>query len=148
ARGRSLPARPPPGAVGVARAASVSATFSAAVQPGTVSLTLKDAAGNPVPTGAVSYDAATNTATPTPSAALPYPATDTASVPPTDTATNRPTPSPWSFPPAAAPNGPFTIWNASAIPANATSTDTNAVELGVKFQSTAAGYITGVRFYK
>ena len=33
-------------------------------------------------------------------------------------------------------------------PTNTTTSDGNAVELGVKFESSEAGYITGVRFYK
>jgi hypothetical protein len=40
------------------------------------------------------------------------------------------------------------IWNASAAPAVASSSDTQSVELGVKFRSTIAGYIRGIRFYK
>lgn len=36
----------------------------------------------------------------------------------------------------------------SAAPATPQSTDTGAVELGVKFRSSAAGYITAIRFYK
>ena len=40
------------------------------------------------------------------------------------------------------------IWPASAVPGNASSTDTGAVELGVKFRSDVSGYVTGIRFYK
>ncbi len=39
------------------------------------------------------------------------------------------------------------IWSSSSTPAIASVKDT-AVELGVKFSSTTAGYITGLRFYK
>lgn len=41
-----------------------------------------------------------------------------------------------------------TIWPASALPAVTDSNDPNPVELGVRFRSTVAGYITGIRFYK
>jgi hypothetical protein len=43
-----------------------------------------------------------------------------------------------------------TIWASSATPslADEGSSSTNAVELGVKFRSDAAGTITGIRFYK
>src|SRR6185436_3975678 len=41
------------------------------------------------------------------------------------------------------------IWSDSTVPGEtATPIDSSAVELGVKFQSSANGYITGVRFYK
>ena len=41
-----------------------------------------------------------------------------------------------------------TLWSSSAVPAIVDSGDPNAHELGVKFQSDTAGYITGIRFYK
>jgi hypothetical protein len=78
---------------------------------------------------------ATNTPTLTPTPTnTPTPGT------PTSTPTNTPTPLPSSC--------PCTIWASSATPTNMTSTDANAVELGVKFRSDQSGYITGVRFYK
>jgi hypothetical protein len=40
------------------------------------------------------------------------------------------------------------IWSASAVPGTVTASDSNAVELGMKFQSSVAGNVTGVRFYK
>jgi hypothetical protein len=40
------------------------------------------------------------------------------------------------------------IWSHSAVPATVTASDSRAVELGLKFQSTVAGNVTGVRFYK
>ncbi len=42
---------------------------------------------------------------------------------------------------------PCTIWPSTATPA-ATDPDTNPVELGVKFRSSSAGFITGIRYYK
>ena len=42
---------------------------------------------------------------------------------------------------------PCTIFGA-AVPTNAMDSDTNSVELGVKFSSSVNGYVTGVRFYK
>ena len=44
--------------------------------------------------------------------------------------------------------GPFNIWPSTATPGVASASDGNAVELGVKFRSDAAGYVTGIRFYK
>ena len=43
---------------------------------------------------------------------------------------------------------PCTIWSASAVPTNASESDFAAVELGVKFRTSVAGSITGIRFYK
>jgi phosphodiesterase/alkaline phosphatase D-like protein len=59
-----------------------------------------------------------------------------------------------TWPPLAEPPASFvafathTIWSASATPAVLASTDTSAVELGLKFRSDVAGIVTGVRFYK
>lgn len=44
--------------------------------------------------------------------------------------------------------GSDTIWNSSAVPGTTNTPDSNAVELGVKFQSSVAGNVLGVRFYK
>ncbi len=41
-----------------------------------------------------------------------------------------------------------TLFSASSTPATITENDPSAVELGVKFQSSAAGKISGLRFYK
>lgn len=41
-----------------------------------------------------------------------------------------------------------TIWPTSATPATLTDSDKTSVELGVKFRTSTAGTITGIRFYK
>ncbi|RFB81096.1 DUF4082 domain-containing protein [Methylovirgula sp. 4M-Z18] len=46
------------------------------------------------------------------------------------------------------PSTNLTIFSPSDTPAVVTNSDPNAVELGVKFVSSASGYITGIRFYK
>jgi PKD repeat protein len=43
---------------------------------------------------------------------------------------------------------PCSIWSATATPAVAADPDSSPVELGVKFTSDVAGFITGIRFYK
>lgn len=50
--------------------------------------------------------------------------------------------------PASGSGEAISIWPATAIPAVLSDPDTNAVELGVKFRSSVAGQVTGVRFYK
>jgi hypothetical protein len=55
----------------------------------------------------------------------------------------------WTFTTASAPGScPCTIWSSTTTPGNANSGDGSSVNLGVKFTSNTAGYITGVRFYK
>jgi chitodextrinase len=49
---------------------------------------------------------------------------------------------------ATTPSGNVSIWSASAVPEVASSGDTSANELGVKFRTDTNGYITAVRFYK
>jgi hypothetical protein len=41
-----------------------------------------------------------------------------------------------------------TIWSASTTPSVLSQTDSASLELGVKFKSDIAGFITGIRFYK
>jgi hypothetical protein len=40
------------------------------------------------------------------------------------------------------------LWNASVVPTVTSTSDTSAVELGVRFQSTINGFVSGVKFYK
>src|SRR6185437_12056985 len=49
---------------------------------------------------------------------------------------------------APPPACPCTIWSSTAKPVTAASADAGSIEVGVKFQTDIAGYITGVRFYK
>src|SRR5262249_41691422 len=57
----------------------------------------------------------------------------------------------WSFTTAAPTGGatcPCSIWSTAATPVMQQQFESSAGELGVKFQSDRAGYITGLRFYK
>ncbi|WP_146173517.1 Ig-like domain-containing protein [Pontibacter mucosus] len=50
---------------------------------------------------------------------------------------------------SAAPSGcPCTVFSASSAPVGPLRSDGRAVQLGMKFRSSVAGYVTGVRFYK
>jgi PKD repeat protein len=51
-------------------------------------------------------------------------------------------------PPPPSSSCPCSLWSDSAVPTVAADSDTSPVELGVKFKSDVAGYITGVRFFK
>jgi hypothetical protein len=54
----------------------------------------------------------------------------------------------WSFGTAAAASFYPSLWRPVATPQVASVNDPNSVEVGVKFFSTVAGTITGIRFYK
>ncbi len=139
---------PAPNATNVSATTAVTAAFNEPVTPSTIAFVLRDQAGNTMAAN-VSYDTATNTATLTPTAPLAAATTYTATVSgATDASGNVMTPFSWSFSTALAGSGPFTIWSNSATPANPSSSDTGAVEVGVKFTSDVAGTITGLRFYK
>ena len=89
----------------------------------------------PTPTGTTSLPAATVTpgASPTPT--------------PTGT-TSLPAATPTATSPAAPVTCPCSLWDNIVVPAEPAVGDVGSLELGVRFQSNVAGYITGLRFYK
>jgi hypothetical protein len=42
----------------------------------------------------------------------------------------------------------YSLWSDSAVPKTVAVTDSKATQVGLKFKSSVAGYVTGVRFYK
>ncbi|WP_030664629.1 DUF4082 domain-containing protein [Streptomyces cellulosae] len=142
---------PTSGATGTSITAPVSATFSSAVDTDSVTFTVKDPDGNTVP-GAVTFPAS-NKATFTPSTELELNTRYTASVQASDVWGNTmAAPVTWSFTTSSTPPAvtcPCTLWSSSAVPANTDMTaDPNSLELGTRFTSSAAGWVTGVTFYK
>ncbi|GAA0485334.1 hypothetical protein Ade02nite_08800 [Paractinoplanes deccanensis] len=140
---------PEPGATGVATTATVSATLNEPLQAGTAALALR--AGSTAVAGTTAYDAATRTVSFTPSSALATSTAYTATVSGArDTAGNTMAAHTWSFTTTTGTGTgcPCTIWPPTATPATAAVADNSAVEVGVKFRANAAGYITGIRFYK
>jgi hypothetical protein len=87
----------------------------------------------------------TNTPTPTPTGTLGPTSTNTPTAIPTNTPTNTATPTPTPLP---AGTCPCSIWSLTTTPAQAAVSDGRPIEIGVKFRSDVAGYITGLRFYK
>jgi methionine-rich copper-binding protein CopC len=138
---------PAPGATGVPTNSNVTAVFSEAVQPQTISMTLRDVNNNVVP-AQVSYDATSRTVTLDPNADLTqgawYSVTLSGAA---DAAGNVMTTLTWSFT-VQAPIVGATIWNPDTTPSVISANDSAALELGMKFRSSLNGYITGVRFYK
>ena len=140
--------QPGVGATAVAVSSVVSATFSESVQQSTIAMTVT--AGSSTVTGTLTYSDATRTATFTPSAALAASTTYTVNLSGAkDTAGNLMDPVSWTFTTGSATGGcPCTIWANSVTPSTPAANDNSAVELGVKFRTNQAGYITGLRFYK
>ncbi len=97
-----------------------------------------------------SYSAGTRTATATPNAALAASTTYTVNLSGArDAAGNQMDAITWSFTTGSGASGcPCTIWPNTTAPATAAANDNSAVELGVKFRTSQAGYVTGLRFYK
>ena len=127
---------------------AVSAIFNKPVQAGTVAFTLTGP-GGAVP-ASLSYNNSTYTATLAPNSDLATSTTYTASLSgATDQSGNVMAPYSWSFTTSSTSTIiNASLWNSTTTPAAASVNDSNAVELGVKFTSDTAGYITGLRFYK
>ncbi|MEX5631248.1 DUF4082 domain-containing protein [Parafrankia sp. FMc2] len=136
---------PAPGATTSVASDPVTVTFNEPIRSSTFALTLKDDANRDVP-GAVSYDWETSTATLLPGRELSTGHQYTATVAVEDLAGNALAPTSWTFTPLV--DCPCTIFPATSTPAVASAGDTDAVELGVRFQADQDGYVTGLRFYK
>ncbi len=141
---------PAAGATGVATGStSITATFSENVQESTISWAVTGPGTTSV-AGTKSYNATTRVATFTPSAALATSTTYSVTLSGAkDTAGNQMDPVTWTFTTAAAAGScPCSVWPSTAVPGTPSTADNSAVEVGVKFRATQAGYITGIRFYK
>ena len=143
---------PAPASDGNSRQANVGATFSEAIQPGTLLFVLRDLLGNGVP-AAVTYDSATRTATLDPTVLLDGETTYTATVQAAVDLSGNPLGAPvsWTFTTGTLTSPTIegaSIWGPDATPATASANDSLTIELGVKFQADYDGYITGLRFYK
>jgi hypothetical protein len=149
---------PPPVVSGVTPAAGSSgnpvsvaptATFSQPVVPDTVSFTVRDSGGSNV-SGVVSFNAGDTVATFTPASPLAGGATYTATVSGAQDASGTPMSGPftWSFSTSAVAQCPCSIWQGAAPSGAVAAADTSVLNLGVRFQASGDGIITGVRFYK
>ena len=147
---------PTAGAVVTDIRADVVASFDEAIDPTTVTAStveLRDSSGTLLP-AAVRYDASTRSSVIDPSAPLSFGTGYTAKVRGgpsgvADLAGNRlESDYTWSFSTAALNACPCTIYGTAAPPGSSTSSDSQAVEIGVKFRAELPGYATAVRFYK
>jgi Domain of unknown function (DUF4082)/Bacterial Ig-like domain/Bacterial Ig domain len=153
---------PAPDAIGVATATTVTAMFSEAMNPATITGTtfsLRTAADTLVDAlvdATVDYDSTTQVATLTPSAALAAGQTYTATMAGGPSGVNDAAGNAlaadwvWSFTTAEASPAAssITIWSESATPDAFATDDNSEVELGLRFRADVPGRITGVRFYK
>ncbi|MEO8681843.1 MAG: DUF4082 domain-containing protein, partial [Vicinamibacterales bacterium] len=166
---------PATGSGGVDPATAVTATFSEAMDPATISSStggfvgegtsslgtfeLRDPSGVLV-NATVTYDPVTRVALLRPATSLVVSTSYTAKVKGgatdprvKDLAGNALAANyQWTFTTASAPPPPPTcpcsIWAPTAVPTKIDDGDPNSVELGTRFRSDVAGFITGARFYK
>ena len=151
---------PAGGAASVPTSTTVTARFSELLDVATIgaaTFELRDAANAVVP-ASVTYNTGSSVATLTPTAPLAAATAYTAvlrggGTDPRvkDVAGNALAASvSWTFTTAAVSSGgcPCSAWDASAVPSVLTDPDTAPVELGVKFRTDVAGFISGIRFYK
>ena len=147
---------PPSSATGVPTGTTVTAQFSEGMDTSTITgstFRLRDGSGTSVP-ATVAYVSTTHTATLTPTAPLASSTTYTATVSGGSTGVKDAAGNAlaadyvWSFTTGAPGVCPCSIWSSAATPATIDSADAGAYELGVRFRSDNAGYVTGIRFYK
>jgi hypothetical protein len=140
---------PASGSTGNPVSVAPTATFSQAVVPNTVSFTVKDSGGNAV-AGAVSFNTGNTVATFTPASSLAAGTTYTATVSGAQNASGTPMSGPftWNFTTGTPSQCPCSIWQNAAPSGAVDAADTSAVNLGVQFQASSSGTITGIRFYK
>lgn len=145
---------PANGATGVDPATSIRVDFSESLDAATVNnstVVLYDSLSNPV-AGTVTYDPSTHEAILQPSVSLLGSQTYTVGVQGGESGirdfAGNPLPSnyAWTFTTAAVTA--YSFWSGSAIPSLVDGGADNPVQLGIKFRSDVAGYVTGIRFYK
>ncbi len=142
-------ATPAAGSAHVSVTDPVKVTFSEAMAPASVSVTLAGPGNTPVP-AAQSYDGNTKTVTLTPTSPLADATTYTVTVNGADQDGNALTgaPATWTFTTGGLSTCPCTIFSTTATPQGAEVTDGTPIEVGVKFRTDVDGYVDGVRFYK
>ncbi|MFB9253211.1 DUF4082 domain-containing protein [Sphaerisporangium melleum] len=145
-------AAPVPGSSSLPTTAQPKVTFGEPIQAGTATFTVKDTTQANV-AGTVSLDAARKTLTFAPAAPLAAGERFTVAVSGAKDDANNTMTQPYTFSfttakPWAAGVCPCTIWPDVTVPDTPSINDGGSVEVGVKFQAAADGFIEGIRFYK
>jgi methionine-rich copper-binding protein CopC len=139
---------PASGATGVSLTAPVSATLNEPVNLATAQFTLADPGGTKLG-GAVTLSGDQKTVTFTPSARLAAGTAYTASFKIADVNGNvMPTATTWSFTATATQTCPCSLFSAATVPTVTSENDGGSYEMGVRFSTSANGFITGIKFYK
>jgi hypothetical protein len=133
------------GTTGVDPTLAITAQLSAAPASGTPSLAVRNSAG--AVAGTVAYNAATGVVSFTPTQPLAWQTAYTATV---TVAGVTPSGGSWTFTTTSEPPSvdALTIFATNGVPDSPSWDDRTAVQVGVRFSSSVAGSITGIRFYK
>jgi len=143
---------PLPDSTSVPSNTTVSARYSKALQAGSQSITVTDSTGTAV-AGSTTYDTSTRTISFVPNAPLAAFVKYTVLLAGRDLQGNPiGSGKTWSFttakPPSVPGVCPCTLFDDTTLPTVMDSGETTPVTLGVRFASSQAGQITGIRFYK
>ena len=148
---RGVSVSPAAGVTSVATDTTVSCRFSEPVVASSVVMTVATADGIDIP-GTVSYEPAERTASihaRRAAARTPRPTSSPSPARPTSPDRRSRHRSRGRSPPPGCPGTlPTSIWTSAAVPATTSSNDTSAVELGLRFRSDVAGFVTAVRYYR
>jgi hypothetical protein len=138
---------PGAGASNVRTSTVPSATFTEPIAGGLTG-TLKT--GSTPVAATVALDANRRTATVTPTAGLQPDTTYTVTLGGAKDAAGNTMAAPysWTFRTSGSQSCPCTLYPSDHVPAVTATADATALELGVRFQAVADGFVTGVRFYK
>jgi Domain of unknown function (DUF4082)/Bacterial Ig-like domain/Bacterial Ig domain len=143
---------PLPGSSSVPLATPISAVFSKAVQPSTISMTVTDQLGAAVP-GSTTYTSSSRTVVFTPTSSLSGFVRYTIALTAEDiVGGSLSAGGSWSFttvqPPAMAGVCPCGVFTDETVPVVLEAYDRSALSVGMHFTSADPGTITGMRFYK
>ncbi len=139
---------PKAGETSVSTGSTVSATMSENIQAASAQLTVTGPGG--AVGGTVSYSPSTLAVTFTPTVPLAAGTTYTAVLSGAIDSSGNAMASPvsWSFTTSGTAVCPCTLFSSGQVPGMVDSNDANAVEVGTRFTTDTAGWVTGLRFYK
>ncbi|MBE1466941.1 DUF4082 domain-containing protein [Kibdelosporangium phytohabitans] len=139
---------PPNAGTGVSLTAPITVTLNEPVDLSTAQFTVKDSGGAKL-NGTLSLSGDQKTVSWTPAARLTAGATYSGSFKIADVNGNiMPTATTWSFTTTTTQTCPCTLFSDATVPTVTAENDSGSYELGVRFTTSANGFVTGVRFYK